>query len=129
MVNETLRLGLFESPKKFEQALTKITVVPETVVATDINTGKINEGTDSERDWANALAVDPELLEKFESIGEENSCPTFKIKLKNFHGQKIDNLVGKELKFSNYEVSFQYDKFKQAIGLSLVLELENIELS
>lgn len=69
-----------------------------------------------------------QLFQKFESIGQEQYCPTFKVKLKGYRGEDLTPLIGKELTFPEYEVAFVFDKFKQPIGLSLVLELSDISV-
>ena len=86
----------------------------------------MNEGKENQRPWGNLIGVNVELYEKFESIGQEKFCPSFKIKLKNYNGENLQTLLGSEISFSSYEIAFVFDKFKQPIGLALVLELNDI---
>ena len=124
-----LQLGLFESPKKLTEALASLTNIPTTIKIVDSSTGLMNEGTDKQRPWGNLIGVDIELFEKFKSIGEEQFCPSFKVKLKNYQEENLSTLVGTEISFSNYEIAFIFDKFKQPVGLALVLELADISVN
>ncbi|QLB51541.1 hypothetical protein FFV08_01915 [Streptococcus sanguinis] len=123
-----LKIGLYESPRKLVEAIAKETSVPDTITPIEFSTGVINEGKESEFLYANLTAVDSELREKFESIGQEEHCPTFKVKLRGYKGEDLTPLIGKELTFTEYEVAFVFDKYKQPIGLSLVLELSSISV-
>ena len=120
-----LKIGLYESPRKLVEAIAKETSVPNTITPIDFSTGVINEGKENEFLYANLTAVDSELRE---SIGQEEHCPTFKVKLRGYKGEDLTSLIGKELTFTEYEVAFVFDKFKQPIGLSLVLELSSISV-
>lgn len=124
----TLNLGLFKSPQDFAKVVANATDISDTIKTIDFTTGMMNEGQENQRPWANLIAVDPELLAQFESIGQEQHCPTFKVKLKGYKGEDLASLIGKELTFTEHEVAFIFDKFKQPIGLSLVLELSNISV-
>lgn len=123
-----LKIGLYESPRKLVEAIAKETSVADTITPIEFSTGVINEGKESEFLYANLTAVDSELREKFESIGQEEHCPTFKVKLRGYKGEDLTPLIGKELTFTEYEVAFVFDKYKQPIGLSLVLELSSISV-
>ncbi|BDD41361.1 hypothetical protein [Streptococcus ruminantium] len=121
-----LTLGLLHSPQELTKAVANATEVPDTIKALDYATGVMNEGQENQCSWANLIAVDPVLFAQFESIGQEQHCPTFKVKLKGYKGQDLASLIGKEITFQEYEVAFVFDKFKQPIGLSLVLDLSGI---
>ncbi|HEM3214323.1 TPA: hypothetical protein U1364_001738 [Streptococcus suis] len=123
-----LQLGLCESPKKLMKALASLTSIPTTIKVVDSSTGLLNEGSDKQRPWANLVGIDSQLFEKFESIGQEQHCPTFKIKLKGYRDEDLTSLIGKELTFQEYEVAFVFDKFKQPVGLALVLDLSDISV-
>lgn len=125
----TLQLGTYESPKKLTEEMASVTNIPSGIKIVDSSTGLLNEGKENQRSWANLTGVDSELYEKFSSIGQEQFCPSFKVKLKNYQGESISLLVGSEISFNNYEVSFVFDKFKQPIGLALVLELNDISVT
>ena len=121
-----LSIGVSDSSKDFAKQITRETTVPKSIQTVDYTTGVINEGKENEFPYASLTAVDPTLFQKFESIGQEQYCPTFKVKLKGYRGEDLTPLIGKELTFPEYEVAFVFDKFKQPIGLSLVLELSDI---
>lgn len=123
-----LKLGLFESPKKLTEAISSEVEVSESIKVVDITTGILNEGEENERYWANLTGVDTELFERFESIGQEEHCPTFKVKLRNYHGEDLSNLQDVEISFNHYEVAFLFDKYKQPTGLALVLDLADISV-
>lgn len=124
-----LSIGVSDSSKDFAKRITKETAVPKFIQTVDYTTGMMNEGKDNEFPYASLTAVDPTLFEQFESIGQEQYCPTFKVKLKGYKGEDLTPLIGKELTFQEYEIAFVLDKFKQPIGLALVLELDNISIN
>lgn len=121
-----LNLGSYETPKKLAEEISIVTDIPSTIKIIDSSTGLMNEGKENQRPWGNLIGVNVELYEKFESIGQEKFCPSFKIKLKNYNGESLQTLLGYEISFSSYEIAFVFDKFKQPIGLALVLELNDI---
>jgi hypothetical protein len=125
----TLKIGLCESPKKFAELMASVVEIPSTITIVDSSTGLVNEGTENQRPWGNLIGVNSELYDKLSSIGQEKLCPTFKIKLKSYGGEVLNTYMGCEISFSNYEVAFVFDKFKQPIGLALVLELNNITIN
>ena len=121
-----LNLGSYETPKKLAEEISLVSDIPFTIKIIDSSTGLMNEGKENQRPWGNLIGVNVELYEKFESIGQEKFCPSFKIKLKNYTGENLQTLLGSEISFSSYEIAFVFDKFKQPIGLALVLELNDI---
>lgn len=121
-----LNLGSYETPKKLAEEISLVSDIPSTIKIIDSSTGLMNEGKENQRPWGNLIGVNVELYEKFESIGQEKFCPSFKIKLKNYNGENLQTLLGSEISFSSYEIAFVFDKFKQPIGLALVLELNDI---
>lgn len=121
-----LNLGSYKTPKKLAEEISIVTDIPSTIKIIDSSTGLMNEGKENQRPWGNLIGVNVELYEKFESIGQEKFCPSFKIKLKNYNGESLQTLLGSEISFSSYEIAFVFDKFKQPIGLALVLELNDI---
>ena len=123
-----LKLGLCESPQKLTEAISSEVEVSESIKVVDITTGIFNEGEENGCYWANLTGVDTELFEKFESIGQEEHCPTFKVKLRNYHGEDLSNLQDMEISFNHYEVAFLFDKYKQPTGLALVLDLADISV-
>ncbi|MCI5870655.1 MAG: hypothetical protein MRZ78_01365 [Streptococcus sp.] len=123
-----LKLGLFGSPKKLTEAISSEVEVSEFIKVVGITTGILNQGEENERYWANLTGVDTELFERFESIGQEEHCPTFKVKLRNYHGEDLSNLQDVEISFNHYEVAFLFDKYKQPTGLALVLDLADISV-
>lgn len=125
----TLKIGVSETPKKFVEAIAEIVDIPKSIKVVDITTGIMNEGEDNQRSWANLTAVNTELYERFESIGEEKHTPTFKVKLKGYRGEDLSQLQDVEISFESYELAFVTDKFKQPIGLALVLELNSISVN
>ncbi|MBZ2160237.1 hypothetical protein K1I93_09255 [Streptococcus australis] len=124
-----LSIRVSDSSKDFAKQISKETAVPKSIQIVNYTTGVMNEGKDNEFPYASLIAVDPTLFEKFESIGQEEHCPTFKVKLKGYRGEDLTPLIGKELTFQEYEIAFVLDKFKQPIGLALVLELDNISIN
>lgn len=122
----SLKLGLCESPKKFAEAVAPLVEIPSTITVVDSSTGLFKEGTENQRPWGHLIGVNSELYDKLASIGQEKLCPTIKIKLKNYDGEVLDSYIGCEISFSNYEVAFSLDKFKQPIGLDLVLKPSDI---
>lgn len=121
-----ISLGVYKSTQDLTKAFADVVTVPYSIKPIDFSSGLMNEGQKNQLAWANLTAVDPELLKQFESIGQEEYCPTFKVKLKGYKGEDITTLLGKEITFTEYEIAFIFDKFKQPIGLSLVLELSSI---
>ena len=121
-----LNLGSYETPKKLAEEISLVSDIPSTIKIIDSSTGLMNEGKENQRPWGNLIGVNVELYEKFESIGQEKFCPSFKIKLKDYNGENLQTLLGSEISFSSYEIAFVFDKFKQPIGLALVLELNDI---
>lgn len=130
-MSRKISLGTFENSKKFEESLLDQVELPEIINIVSVNTGIVNEGKENEIVWANGMAADNSLLEKFRSIDEERLCPLIKIKFKQYSGQSINNLIGQNIIIhkNDCEVSLIYNKFQQAIGLALVMELDNIELA
>lgn len=125
-MSNNISLGLYDSPRKLLEAIAKVVPVPTSLKVTDVSTGIMNQGQENERPWANLTAVDSDLYEQFKSIGQEEYCPTFKLKLKNYLGESLFTLQGQEISFEKYEVAFMLDKYKQPTGLALVIELADI---
>lgn len=123
-----LNLGVYESPKKLTEALCSLTNIPAIIKIIDSSAGLMNEGTEKQRPWANLTAVDTELYERFESIGQEQFCPIFKVKLKNYNGEDLSQLQNVEISFENFELTFVTDKYKQPVGIALVVELADISV-
>ena len=123
-----ISLGIQKSQQKLLEALAEVVTVPSSSKVVDITAGILNEGEDNQRSWANLTAVNAELYEKFESIGQEEHCPTFKIKLKGYRGEDLSQLQDVEISFESYDLAFVTDKFKQPIGLALVLDLADISV-
>ena len=121
-----LKIGLCESPKKFAELVASVVEIPSTIMIVDSSTGLLNKGTENQRPWGNLIGVNSELYDQLASIGQEKLCPTIKIKLKNYNDEPLDSYIGCEITFSNYEVAFNLDKFKQPIGLDLVIKLSDI---
>ncbi|HEL1648417.1 hypothetical protein [Streptococcus suis] len=124
--NKKISLGIYKSQQKLLEAMYGSITVPTTIKVVDITTGIMNEGEENQHSWANLTAVDTEIYEKFESIGQEEYCPSFKVKLKGYRGEDLSQLQDMEISFESYELAFISDRFKQPIGLALVLELADI---
>lgn len=123
-----LKLGVSEHSKKFAESITPDVEVPSVARVVDYSQGILNEGQENQRSWANLTAVDLKLYKKFESINQTDFCPSFKIKLKNYQNENLDNLINADIVIGKYELSFVLDKLKQPIGLALVTELADISL-
>ncbi len=127
--DKKISLGIYKSQQKLLEAMSGAVTVPSSLSVVDINTGIMNEGEGNQRSWANLTAVDTLLYEKFESIGQEEFCPTFKVKLKNYLGEDLSQLQDMTISFEDFELAFVTDKYKQPIGLALVLELNTISVN
>ena len=125
---QTLTLGVYGSSREFLDALLTSVNVSSAVKVVDKNTVIMNEGQENQRAWASLKCVDKILYETFSSIGQEDYCPTFKVKLKNYQSENLDSLINAEIVISKYELSFLLDKLKQPIGLALVTEIADISL-
>lgn len=125
---QTLIVGVYRSSREFLDALLTSVNVPSAVKVVDTSNGIINEGQENQRPWASLTCVDKKLYETFASIGQEDYCPTFKVKLKNYQSENLDSLINAEIVISKYELSFLLDKLKQPIGLALVTEIADISL-
>ena len=125
---QTLTLGVYGSSREFLDALLTSVNVSSAVKVVDTNTGIMNEGQENQRSWASLTCVDKKLYETFASIGQEDYCPTFKVKLKNYQSENLDSLINADIAISKYDLSFVLDKLKQPIGLALVTELADISL-
>lgn len=123
-----LTVGNHTSAKAFLDAFLTSVSVPSTIKVVDKNDGIINEGQENQRAWASLTCVDKKLYETFASIGQEDYCPTFKVKLKNYQNENLDGLINAGIVISKYELSFVLDKLKQPVGLALVAELADISL-
>ena len=123
-----LKLGVSEHSKKFAESIAPEVETPSVARVVDYSQGILNEGQENQRSWANLTAVDLKLYKKFESIGQTEFCPSFKIKLKNYHNENLDSLVNADITLNNYDVAFVFDKLKQPIGLALVAELGDISI-
>lgn len=123
-----LILGNRESARAFLDALSTYVDVPSTIKVVDKNDGIMNEGQENQRSWASLTCVDKKLYETFASIGQEEYCPNFKVKLKNYQNENLDGLINDDIVISKYDLSFVLDKLKQPIGLALVTELADISL-
>ncbi|MCY7110909.1 hypothetical protein MK435_08590 [Streptococcus oralis] len=123
-----LQLGVSEHSKKFAESIAPEVEVPSVARVVDYSQGILNEGQENQRSWANLTAVDLKLYKKFESIGQTDFCPSFKIKLKNYQDENLDGLINADIVVNKYELSFVLDKLKQPIGLALVTELADISL-
>lgn len=121
-------LGNYDSARAFLDALLTSVVIPASVTVVDSKSGIINEGQEDQRAWASLTCVDKKLYETFASIGQEDYCPTFKVKLKNYQSENLDSLVNADIVLNKYDLSFVLDKLKQPIGLALVTELSDISL-
>ena len=123
-----LKLGVSEHSKKFAESITPDVEVPSEARVVDYSQGILNEGQENQRSWANLTAVDLKLYKKFESIGQTDFCPSFKIKLRNYQDENLDGLINADITLNNYDVAFVFDKLKQPVGLALVSELADISL-
>lgn len=121
-------VGNHTSAKAFLDAFLTSVSVPTTIKVVDKNNGIINEGQENQRPWASLTCVDKKLYDQFASIGQEDYCPTFKVKLKNYQSENLDSLIDANIVLNKYELSFVLDKLKQPIGLALVTELADISL-
>lgn len=124
---QILNVGVYGSSREFLNALLTSVTVPTTKVV-DKNDGIMNEGQENQRSWASLTCVDKKLYDQFASIGQEDYCPTFKVKLKNYQNENLDSLVNADITLNNYDVAFVFDKLKQPIGLALVAELGDISI-
>ncbi len=125
---QTLTVGVYGSSREFLDALLTSVNVSSAVKVVDTNTGIMNEGQENQRAWASLTCVDKKLYETFASIGQEDYCPTFKVKLKNYQSENLDSLINADITLNNYDVAFVFDKLKQPIGLALVAELADISI-
>lgn len=123
-----ITLGNRESARAFLDSLSTSVDVPAAIKVVDKNDGIINEGQENQRTWASLTCVDKKLYETFASIGQEDYCPTFKVKLKNYQSENLDSLINADITVNNYDVAFVFDKLKQPIGLALVAELSDISI-
>ena len=123
-----LQLGVSEHSKKFAESIAPEVEVPSVARVVDYSQGILNEGQENQRSWANLTAVDLKLYKKFESIGQTDFCPSFKIKLRNYQDENLDGLINADIVVNKYELSFVLDKLKQPVGLALVAELADISL-
>lgn len=123
-----LQLGVSEHSKKFAESIAPEVEVPSVARVVNYSQGILNEGQENQRSWANLTAVDLKLYKKFESIGQTDFCPSFKIKLRNYQDESLDGLINADIVISKYDLSFVLDKLKQPIGLALVAELGDISL-
>ena len=120
--------GTRESARAFLDALATSVDVPSAIKVVDKNYGIMNEGQENQRSWASLTCVDKKLYETFASIGQEDYCPTFKVKLKNYQSENLDSLINANIVLNKYDLSFVLDKLKQPVGLALVTELADISL-
>ena len=120
--------GNRESARAFLDALSTSVVIPASVTVVDSKSGIINEGQENQRPWASLTCVDKKLYDQFASIGQEEYCPNFKVKLKNYQNENLDSLVNADIVLNKYDLSFVLDKLKQPVGLALVAELADIAL-
>ena len=127
--DKKISLGIYKSQQKLLEAMSEAVTVPSSLKVVDINTGIMNEGEAHQRSWANLTAVDTLLYEKFERIGQEDFCPSFKVKLKNYLGEDLSQLQDMNISFDDFELAFVTDKYKQPVGLALVLELNTISVN
>ena len=123
-----LQLGVSEHSKKFAESIAPEVEVPSVARVVDYSQGILNEGQENQRSWANLTAVDLKLYKKFESIGQTDFCPSFKIKLRNYQDENLDGLINADIVINKYDLSFVLDKLKQPVGLALVAELADIAL-
>jgi hypothetical protein len=86
-----ITLGNRESARAFLDSLSTSVDVPSAIKVVDKNDGIINEGQENQRTWASLTCVDKKLYETFASIGQEDYCPTFKVKLKNYQSENLDS--------------------------------------
>ncbi len=128
-LDNKLSLGSYSSQKKLLEAITVFTSIPSSVRVVELTTGVLNEGEENQRFWANLTVVDPVLYEQFESIGQEDYCPTFKVKLKGYSGEDLSQFQGMNISFDSYELAFLMDRFKQPVGLALLIELNTISIN
>lgn len=125
---QTLTVGVYGSSREFLDALLTSVNVSSAVKVVDTNTGIMNEGQENQRAWASLTCVDKKLYDQFASIGQEDYCPTFKVKLKNYQNESLDGLINTDIILNKYDLSFVLDKLKQPVGLALVAELADISL-
>ena len=123
-----LTVGNRNNSKAFLDDLATSVNVHSAIKVVDKNDGIMNEGQENQRSWASLTCVDKKLYETFASIGQEDYCPTFKVKLKNYQSENLDNLIDANIVLSKYDLSFVLDKLKQPIGLALVTELADISI-
>ena len=125
---KNLIVGNHESARAFLNALSTSVDIPSEIKVVDTNSGIINEGQENQRSWASLTCVDVELYEQFASIAKEGYCPTFRVRLKNYQNENLDDLINADIVLNKYDLSFVLDKLKQPIGLALVTELSDISL-
>ena len=121
-------LGNRESARAFLDSLSTSVDVPSAIKVVNKNDGIINEGQENQRPWASLTCVDKKLYDQFASIGQEEYCPNFKVKLKNYQNENLDSLVNADIVLNKYDLSFVLDKLKQPVGLALVAELADISI-
>lgn len=125
---KNLIVGNYNSAKAFLDALSTSVDIPAEIKVIDTNNGIINEGQENQRACASLTCVDVELYEQFESIGQTDFCPSFKIKLRNYQDENLDGLINADIVLNKYDLSFVLDKLKQPVGIALVAELADIAL-
>lgn len=123
-----LTVGNRNNSKAFLDDLSTSVDISSDIKVVDTNNGVINEGQENQLYWASLTCVDKKLYDKFASIGQEDYCPTFKVKLKNYQSENLDSLINADIVLNKYELSFVLDKLKQPVGLALVTELGDISL-
>lgn len=123
-----LIVGNYESARAFLDALSTSVDIPAEIKVIDTSNGIINEGQENQRSWASLTCVDVELYEQFASIAKEGYCPTFRVRLKNYQNENLDDLINADIVLNKYDLSFVLDKLKQPVGLALVAELSDISL-
>lgn len=123
-----LTVGNRNNSKAFLDDLATSVNVPSAIKVVDKNDGIMNEGQENQRSWASLTCVDKKLYETFASIGQEDYCPNFKVKLKNYQSENLDSLIDANIVLNKYDLSFVLDKLKQPVGLALVAELVDISI-
>lgn len=114
------------TPQEFLEKLNKIidSDRPQEGVVQSYSTG-IFEATDDKPaiPYASFNCCDPDEFELFSKINREELTPSFRVKIKGYSGQSLDNFVGQTIDLSSAELVFKLNRFKQPVGFDLVISL------
>lgn len=111
----------FKSEKSFLNSLRGSLEVPSKVSVLEVSAGVFNE-----RAYCSLLGAPTDQLELLTGLGLEDRAEEVKIKLKNYNGESLDHLIGKDIIVPDtVDLAFKRSGH-QVVGVDLVMDVKEV---